>query len=89
MVEMLPESTTPSKADAMASPVRLLTLEPLLALLPDGNAVSLLLNPMLPWGSGTWKKGNLTERNSKPNSGEWTPMTTRPASLYFAAHALM
>src|ERR1700730_15353825 len=26
---------------------------------------------------------------SKPNSGEWTPMTTRPASSYFAAHALM
>src|ERR1700733_15733035 len=26
---------------------------------------------------------------SKPNSGAWTPITTRPASLYFAAHAFM
>src|ERR1051325_7463946 len=26
---------------------------------------------------------------SNPNSGEWTPITTRPASLYFAAHAFM
>src|SRR5882724_1374170 len=26
---------------------------------------------------------------SKPNSGEWTPTTTRPASLYFAAQAFM
>src|SRR4051812_40671933 len=26
---------------------------------------------------------------SNPNSGEWTPITTRPASLYFAAQALM
>src|SRR5215831_4282341 len=26
---------------------------------------------------------------SKPNSGAWTPITTRPAFLYFAAHAFM
>src|SRR5215467_8539265 len=26
---------------------------------------------------------------SKPNSGAWTPTTTRPASLYFAAQAFM
>src|SRR6266851_3328687 len=26
---------------------------------------------------------------SKPNSGEWAPITTRPASLYFAAQAFM
>src|SRR5262249_55518264 len=26
---------------------------------------------------------------SKPNSGAWTPITTRPASLYFAAHAFI
>src|SRR5437899_12535300 len=26
---------------------------------------------------------------SKPNSGAWTPMTTKPASLYFAAQAFM
>src|ERR1700678_3808509 len=26
---------------------------------------------------------------SKPNSGVWTPITTRPASLYFAAQASM
>src|SRR4051794_7822576 len=26
---------------------------------------------------------------SNPNSGEWTPITTRPASLYFAAQAWM
>src|SRR4029077_12780113 len=26
---------------------------------------------------------------SKPNSGAWTPITTRPASLYFAAQAFM
>src|SRR5436189_6427961 len=26
---------------------------------------------------------------SNPNSGAWTPITTRPASLYFAAQAFM
>src|SRR6516162_9065279 len=26
---------------------------------------------------------------SKPNSGAWTPITTKPAFLYFAAHAFM
>src|SRR5579872_5279937 len=26
---------------------------------------------------------------SNPNSGAWTPMTTKPASLYFAAQAFM
>src|SRR5947207_13023294 len=26
---------------------------------------------------------------SKPNSGAWTPITTSPASLYFAAQAFM
>src|ERR1700733_6694608 len=26
---------------------------------------------------------------SKPNSGAWTPITTNPASLYFAAQAFM
>src|ERR1700727_2660623 len=67
VVEMLPLSRTPKRADAIASPVRLLTLDPLEALLPEGNAVSLLLKPRLPCGSGTWKNGNFTERNSNPN----------------------
>jgi len=37
----------------MESPVKLLTLDPLEEALPDGNAVSFWLNPILPCGSGT------------------------------------
>src|SRR6202789_4248111 len=67
-------STCPNKADAIASPVRLLMLCPLEASFPEGNAVSLLLKPILPCGSGTWKNGNFTERNSKPNLNACAPL---------------
>src|SRR5271170_7011884 len=71
---MAPLSTTPRRAEAIPFPVRALAVDPMDAELPDGNAVSLLLKPMLPWGSGTWKKGNFTERNSAPNLKACVPL---------------
>src|SRR5450432_2402835 len=87
VVEMLPLSNCPSRAEAMGSPVTVLIAAPVLPLEVSGNAVSFWLYPMFPCGSGTWKNGNLMVRNSPPNFKACEPLFT--ATFWMKSQTLL